>query len=74
MIEQSGVPKPSLRRPSGLKLDISITDTDIFKNILDVLEDIFQDERIDKDVRCEYFKKTTKDNNLDKMYYFRPME
>ena len=43
------------------KIQVSITDTDKFKNILDVLLFMCMDERIDKGIRQEYLDQIVKD-------------
>ena len=46
-----------------LKVDVSVTDTDIFQQVLGTVEDMLNDERIDKKLRDEYsnrFKKALK--------------
>ena len=40
----------------GLSMRLSITGTEKFKTILGVLGKIVTDERIDEDIRVEYFK------------------
>lgn len=43
------------------KIQVSTTDTDKFKDILDVLLFMCMDERIDKSIRQEYLNQIVKD-------------
>ena len=38
----------------GLKVTVKLTETDIVKNIIDIIARVIQDERIDKNIRDEY--------------------
>jgi len=38
----------------GLKMVVQLTETDIVKNIIRMLKQVAQDERIDKNIRDEY--------------------
>ncbi len=44
-------------KAKGLTLKISLTDTEIFKELLDVLKEATEDERIDAGIRLEMTNK-----------------
>lgn len=54
------------------KLRMSITDTDLFQDILSILKELTEDERVSKELREEYMKmiKKTLDINSPSEYYF----
>ena len=50
-----------------LSIDVSITDTEVFKDVLNIAWDIFKDERIDATVRreiIERFNKILRENGM----------
>ncbi|TCO69520.1 hypothetical protein [Marinisporobacter balticus] len=46
-------------RKSGMTIKVSVTDTKPFEQILDIIGQIMQDERIDKNIKQEYKNKIT---------------
>jgi transcriptional regulator with XRE-family HTH domain len=48
-------------KPSGLTVGVSVKDTKQFKLLIDMTKDMLTDERIDKEVREEYYHRYLKE-------------
>ena len=48
-------------KPSGLTVGVSVKDTEQFKLLIDMMKDMLTDERIDKEVREEYYHRYLKE-------------
>ena len=59
---------PTGSSASNLKYTISMTDMDIFNDIIELIRDMLQDENIDKGIRDMYFDKLGSIINLDDDY------
>lgn len=48
------LPKPDKQPHRSLEVNVRISDTDLFKTMITIIEDFIQDERINKEIRNEY--------------------
>ncbi|MDB8790646.1 hypothetical protein PN398_07925 [Romboutsia sp. 1001216sp1] len=48
------IPKPTKQPHRSLEVNVRISDTDLFKTMITIIEDFIKDERINKEIRNEY--------------------
>lgn len=52
--------KVNIKPKKPMKMQVSITDMDIFKDAINIIIELVKDESIDKDIRMRYFNKLMK--------------